>query len=124
VGLKGRYFGVFLERYKRMVYGQKDTAMNYTRHLMNQTLLIILKQKDIAWAGHLVRMKDDRTLQKIFNTKPDGVRCVGRPKLPWEDGVDQDMKMLGIKYWKIALNRDEWAQLLKKARAYHGLSSE
>jgi hypothetical protein len=30
------------------------------------------------------------TLKKIFNTKPDGPRSVGRPKLRWEDGVDQD----------------------------------
>ena len=42
----------------------------------------------LAWAGHLVRMNNDRTVKKIFNTKPDGARSVGRPKLRWEDGVD------------------------------------
>jgi hypothetical protein len=26
---------------------------------------------------------------KIFNTKPNGVKRVGKPKLRWEDGVDQ-----------------------------------
>jgi len=52
-------------------------------------------------------------------------RSVGRPKLRWEDGVDQDMRILGVKNWKkVALNRDEWAQLLKKARANQGLSSQ
>ena len=62
---------------------------------------------------------------KIFNTKPDGARSVGRPKLWWEDGVDQDVTILGVKNWeKVALNRDEWAKLLKKARAYQGLSSQ
>ena len=49
-----------------------------------------IKVKRLAWAGHLVRMNDDRTLKKIFNTKPDGARSAGRPKLRWEDGVDQD----------------------------------
>jgi hypothetical protein len=44
----------------------------------------------LAWAGHLGHMDKDRTIKKIFNTKPDGVRRVGRPKLRWEDGVDQD----------------------------------
>ena len=30
----------------------------------------------------------------------------------------------GVKNWKkVALNRDDWAQILKKARAYQGLSS-
>jgi hypothetical protein len=68
---------------------------------------------------------NDRILKKkIFNTKPDGVRRVGRPKLRWKDGVDQDMRILDVKNWKkVALDRDEWAKLLKKARAHQGLSS-
>jgi len=36
-----------------------------------------------------MRMNSDRTIRKLFNTKPDGVRKVGRPKLRWEDSVDQ-----------------------------------
>jgi hypothetical protein len=48
-----------------------------------------------------------------------------RKKLGWEDGVDQDMRILEVKNWKkIALDRDEWAKLLKKARAHQGLSSQ
>jgi hypothetical protein len=70
---------------------------------------------------HLVR----RTLKKIFNTKPDGARSAGIPKLRWEDCVDQDMRILWVKNWKkVALNRDEWAQLLKKAKDHQGLSSQ
>jgi hypothetical protein len=52
--------------------------------------------------------------KKTFNTKPDGVRRVGRPKLRWENGVDQDMRILKVKKWKrVALDGDEWAKLLK-----------
>jgi hypothetical protein len=70
-------------------------------------------------------MNNDRTIKKILNTKQDGVRSVGRPKLRWEDFVDQDIRMLGVKNCeKVALNRDEWAKLLKKARAHLGLSSQ
>jgi hypothetical protein len=70
-------------------------------------------------------MNDNRTLKKIFNTKPDGARSVGGPKLRWEDGGVQDVRILGVKNWrKVALNRDEWAKLLKKARAHQGLSSK
>ena len=58
-------------------------------------------------------MNSDRTIKRIFNTKPDGARSGGRLKLRWEDGVDQDMRILGVKNWKnVALNRDEWAKLL------------
>jgi len=57
-------------------------------------------------------------LKKIFNTKPEGIRRVGRQKLRWKDGIDQDLRILEIENWKkVALDRDEWAKLLKKARA-------
>jgi hypothetical protein len=69
-------------------------------------------------------MSNERTLKKIFSTKPDGTRSVGRPKLRWDGGVAQDMQILGVKGWKnVALNRDEWAKLLKKARVHRGRSS-
>ena len=56
-----------------------------------------IKIKRLAWAGHLMGMDNNRTLKKI----------------------------LGVKNWKkVALNRDEWAKLLKKARAHQGLSSQ
>jgi len=71
-----------------------------------------------------MHMNDNRTLKKIFNTKLDGVRRVGRPKMQWEDGVDQDIRILEVRNWKkVALDRDEWAKLLKKARGHQGLSS-
>jgi hypothetical protein len=34
-----------------------------------------------------MRDSDDRTIKKIFNTKPEGTRKVGRPKLRWEECV-------------------------------------
>jgi hypothetical protein len=84
-----------------------------------------IKVKRIALAGHLVRMYYDRTVKKILNTKTDGARSVERPKLRWEDGVDQDVRILGVKNWKkIVLKIKEWAQVLKKARAHQGLSSQ
>jgi hypothetical protein len=62
-----------------------------------------------------MRMSDERTLKKIFSTKPDGTRSVGRLKLRWEDGVVQDMQILGVKRWKnVALNRDEWENVSRK----------
>jgi hypothetical protein len=70
-------------------------------------------------------MNSERTLKKIFNTKPDVARSVRRLKLRWEDDVDRDMRILGVKNWKeVALNRDEWAMLLKKVRAHQGLLSQ
>jgi len=72
-----------------------------------------IKVKRLVWAGHMVRMNNERTIKKISKAKPDGVRRAGRPKLRWEDGVHQDMRILEVKNWKrVALNRDEWTKLL------------
>ena len=88
-------------------------------------IVVHIKVKRLAWAGHLMRMSDERTLKKIFNTKLDGTRSVGRAKLRWEDDAAQDMQILGVKSWKnAALNRDEWSILLKKAKVHQGLSSQ
>jgi hypothetical protein len=59
-------------------------------------------------------MKNDRTIKKIFNTKPDGTRRAGRSKIRWEDGVNQDMTTLGVKNWRrVTPESEEWAKLLK-----------
>ena len=55
-----------------------------------------IKVKRLAGAGHLMCMNDNRTTKKIVDTKLDGVRRVGRPKLRWEDGVGRDMRMLEV----------------------------
>jgi hypothetical protein len=48
---------------------------------ISRTRVNYIKVKRLAWAGHLMRMNNDRTQNKIFNTKPVGVRRVGRSKL-------------------------------------------
>jgi hypothetical protein len=41
----------------------------------------------------------------------------------WEDGVDEDMRILKVKNWKrVALDGDEWVKILKMARAHQRLS--
>ena len=72
--------GIWRKRYNHELYELfKDSdIVNY------------IKVKRLAWAGHLTRMSNERTLKKIFNTRPEGTRSVGRPKLRWEDGVVQD----------------------------------
>ena len=88
----------------RCIFGAKQEngtwwkRYNYELHevFKESNIVHYIKVKRLAWAGHLARMNNDRTLKKIFNTKPDGARSVGRPKLRWEDDVDQDMGILGV----------------------------
>jgi hypothetical protein len=42
-----------------------------------------------------------------------------------EDGVIQDIRVLGVKNWRnVAMDREDWRKLLKKARAHTRLSSQ
>jgi hypothetical protein len=62
---------------------------------------------------------------KVFNTKPEGTRKVGIPKLRWEECVCQDIRILGVKNWRsVALNREEWRIILRKVRDHKGLSCQ
>ena len=104
---------------------QKRYSYELYKTFNEPNIVTYIKVKRLAWVGHLVLMNNDRTLKMVLNTKPDGVRSAGRPKLRWEDDVDQDIRILGVKNWKkVALNRDKWAKLPKKARAHEGLSSQ
>jgi hypothetical protein len=128
-----RQLGLFERRVLRCIFGAKQENGTWRKRyndelyeLFNDSNIVnYIKAKRLAWAGHLTCLSNERTLKKIFNTKPEGTRNVGRPKLRWEDSVVQDTRTLGVNSWKkTALDRDEWAKLLKKARVHQGLSSQ
>jgi hypothetical protein len=61
----------------------------------------------------------------LLDTKPIGTRKIGRPKLRWEDDVIQDIKALGVKNWSnLAMEKESWQMLLRKAKAHVGLLSQ
>jgi hypothetical protein len=40
-----------------------------------------VKINSLGWAGHVIRMDNNRSDKKVFNAKPIGIRKTGRPKL-------------------------------------------
>jgi hypothetical protein len=68
--------------------------------------------------GAFIRMEDTRLPKMVFNAKPEGRRGVARPRLRWLDDVEEDIKALGIKRWRIrAQDRKEWSVILREAKA-------
>jgi hypothetical protein len=62
-------------------------------------------------------MNEIRTVKKIFEEKLGGRRGRGRPRLRWIDDVEDDLRNMGIKRWRIrALDRAEWASIIKEAK--------
>jgi hypothetical protein len=53
-----------------------------------------------------------------FNTKLEGTRGAGRPRLRWLDEVEADIKPLGIKRWRLkAKDRKQCTVILREAKA-------
>ena len=84
-----RRLSLFERKLLRCILGAKQEngtwrkRYNYELYVTfnEPNIVTYITVKRLAWAGHLVRMNNDRTIKRIFNTKPDGARSVGRPKL-------------------------------------------
>ena len=78
----------------------------------------VIKIRRLEWLGHVVRMNETRSVKKIFEGKLEGRRGRGRPRLGWINDVEDDLRKLGVKRWRTkALEREEWASIVKEAKA-------
>jgi hypothetical protein len=71
-----------------------------------------IKIRSLGWAGHIIRMKEERVLNGNFHT----TRPVGRPRTTWADMVQRDAsQLLGIRGWRSkAVKRYEWRRLMRE----------
>ena len=51
----------------------------------------------LSWFGHVQRMADSRTVEKIFRWNPLTKRSQGRPKYRWQDKVKLDICQMKVK---------------------------
>jgi transcription termination factor 2 len=83
-----------------------------------QDILNVIKTRRLEWLGHVVRMDETRAVKKIFEGQIEGRRGRGRPKLSWINDVVEDLRKLGVRRWREkALDREEWASIIKEAKA-------
>ena len=82
-------------------------------------IVTVVKVQRLRWAGHLARMNENRAPSILFRNNPDGQRGVGRPKMRWMDGVQADLRALGVINWKAAaLDRERWSSILDQAKTH------
>jgi len=82
-----------------------------------------IKIRRLGWAGHIIRMEEERPPKKVLNGNFHITRPVGRPRTRWADVVQRDtLQLLGIRGWRRrAENRDEWRRLMREAKGRKGL---
>jgi len=77
------------------------------------------KIRRLGWAGHIMRMEEERIPKKVLNRNFYATRPVGRPRTRWADVVQRDaLQLLGIRGWRRrAENRDDWRRLMRETKA-------
>jgi hypothetical protein len=126
-----RLLGLFERRVLRSVFGgTKENGVWRRRY--NSEIYQLYKEPDVVhhikisrlnWIGHVIRMKDNKTLKEIFLAKPMHTRRRGRPKRRFVDAVEEDCKVLRTRNWRsLAASRGGWRKLVQKALAHPGLA--
>jgi hypothetical protein len=118
---------VFENRVLRRVFGPKrDEVTGEWRKLHNEELndlyslpniVQVVKSRRMRWAGHVVRMGEDRGMHRVLVGK-----CpLGRPRHRWEDNIKMDLQEVGGGCWdwmELAQDRDRWRQLVSMVRDF------
>jgi len=59
-----------------------------------------------------------RTVKKIFDSKLEGSRRKGRPRVRWLEGVQKDLEEMKVRRWlQKTVDREEWASVIKEGKA-------
>jgi hypothetical protein len=65
---------------------------------------VFIKLRRLQWAGHVIRMNDERITKKALQQTIYGKRAIRKPRKRWEDAVWEDS-------WKTkAKDRQFWRQ--------------
>jgi hypothetical protein len=68
-----------------------------------------IKSRRMRWAGHVVRMGEERKVHTVLVEKPEGKRLLGRPIHMGEDGIRMDLREIGSGVWiGLEHNRYRW----------------
>jgi hypothetical protein len=96
---------VFEHRMLRRVFEPKrDKVTGEWRKLHNEELndryslrniVQVVKSRRMRWAGHVVRMGEERGVHRVLVGKPEGKRSLGRPRHRWEDNIKIGLQEVG-----------------------------
>jgi len=76
--------------------------MNYELNVLigNTDIVRFIKSRRIAWLGHVMRMDDKRTPNRILQWKLIGTRTRGRPRERWIACIEEDLQIMGVRRWR------------------------
>ena len=116
---------VFENMVLRRIFGRRrDEVTGEWRRLHNEELndlycspniVRVIKSRRMRWAGHVVRMAEERGMYRVLVRKTGGKETMGRPRRRWVDNIRMDLQEVGCGYvnWiGLAQDRDRWRKLV------------
>jgi len=126
-----QHLGIFERRILRKIFGpvqNEDVSlrirMNYelNKLIENADIVRFIKSRRIAWLGHVMQIDDKGTPKRILQWKPIGTRTRGRPRKRWIAGIEEDLRIMGVRQWrKQCEERAQWKKITEKAKTHSGL---
>jgi len=120
-----RKLRVFENMVLRRIFGSmRDEVSGEWRRLHNEELndlysspniVRVIKSRKMRWAGHVVRMGEERGVYRVLVGKPERKRPLGRPRRRWVDNIRTDLQEVGCVYMDwigLAQDRDSWRRLV------------
>ena len=102
-----RKLRVFENMVLRIFGPRRDNVTGERRRLHNEELIDlysspnivrVIKSRRMRWAGHVVRMGEERGVYSVLVGKPEGKRPLGRPRRRWVDYIGMDLQEVGYGY--------------------------
>ena len=96
-----RKLRVFENIVLRRIFGpRRDEVTGEWRRLHNDlyfspNIVRVIKSRRKRWAGHVVRMGEERGVYRVLVGKPEGKRPLGRPRRRWVDNIRMNLQELG-----------------------------
>jgi hypothetical protein len=122
---------VFENRVLRRVFGpNRDEVAEEWRKLHNEELndlyflpniVRVVKSRRMRWAGHVVRIGEDRGVYSVLVGKPEGKGPLEKPRCRWEDNTKMDLQEVGGgrgDWMELAQDRDRWRALAGTVRDF------
>ncbi|KAJ4442746.1 hypothetical protein ANN_04337 [Periplaneta americana] len=85
--------------------------INIRNELQQAPVVEQIERKQLNWFGHLVRMVDERKVKEVFESRGEGKRRRGRPRIEGEQYVNDMVRRRGKEIREIgrlALDRERY----------------